>query len=44
MLICRYVDVSTVDVSTSKQIGERIKDSGAMFLEVNAAYVFLRIT
>uniref|UniRef100_A0A7N0TY41 Glyoxylate/succinic semialdehyde reductase 2, chloroplastic n=1 Tax=Kalanchoe fedtschenkoi TaxID=63787 RepID=A0A7N0TY41_KALFE len=28
-----YVDVSTVDAPTSKQIGERIKETGAMFLE-----------
>ncbi|CAM8955939.1 unnamed protein product [Rhodiola kirilowii] len=28
-----YVDVSTVDGATSKQIGEQIKKTGAMFLE-----------
>lgn len=30
----RYVDVSTVDDTTSKLISARIKDTGALFLEV----------
>lgn len=30
----RYVDVSTVDGATSKLISARIKDTGALFLEV----------
>ena len=30
----RYVDVSTVDGATSKLIGEHIKATGALFLEV----------
>lgn len=30
----RYVDVSTVDATTSKLISARIKDTGALFLEV----------
>lgn len=30
-----YIDVSTVDVATSKLISEQIKTTGAQFLEVN---------
>lgn len=30
----RYVDVSTVDDTTSKLISARIKETGALFLEV----------
>lgn len=32
---CSYVDVSTVDVETSKLICEHIRATGAHFLEVN---------
>ncbi|XP_072079949.1 glyoxylate/succinic semialdehyde reductase 2, chloroplastic isoform X1 [Arachis hypogaea] len=33
-----YVDVSTVDVDTSKLISERIKATGALFLEVHSHF------
>lgn len=32
--IGRYVDVSTVDAATSNLVSARIKDTGALFLEV----------
>jgi len=38
--MCRYVDVSTVDVTTSKLISEHIKASGASFLEVLFLFFF----
>lgn len=40
MNICRYVDVSTVDVETSKLINGRIKATGALFLEASYFLVF----
>lgn len=33
--VCSYVDVSTVDVATSKLISTHIKSTGALFLEVS---------
>lgn len=37
----RYVDVSTVDVPTSKLISKHIKQTGASFLEVSCLLPFL---
>lgn len=34
MFYDRYVDMSTVDVATSKLISENIKENGGLFLEV----------
>ncbi|QHO39969.1 Glyoxylate/succinic semialdehyde reductase 2 [Arachis hypogaea] len=36
--IFSYVNVSTVDVDTSKLISERIKSTGALFLEVHSHF------
>lgn len=34
MFYDRYVDMSTVDVATSKLISKKIKENGGLFLEV----------
>jgi len=41
--IFRYVDVSTVDVDTSKLINGHIKSTGALFLEVSLFILSLSI-
>lgn len=41
---CRYVDVSTVDVTTSKLICGNIKATGALFLEVGTQVSYLNRT